>query len=51
MVDIIDSGSGDLLWRGTGTRTFVPHADPEKATKWINEIVQKILDQFPPQKK
>jgi hypothetical protein len=51
VVDIIDSGSGALLWRGTGTRTFVPHADPEKVTKWINEIVQKILDQFPPQKK
>jgi hypothetical protein len=51
VIDIIDSGSGDLLWRGTGTSAFVQHEDPERITKRINETVQKILGQFPPQEK
>jgi hypothetical protein len=51
VIDIIDAGSGGLLWRGTATRNFSQHAEPEKVTKWINETVQKILDQFPPQEK
>ena len=51
VIDIIDSGSNDLIWRGTGTRIFVLHADPEKITKRIDATVQKILTQFPPQEK
>ena len=47
-IDIIDSGSGDLIWRGTGTRPFVQHTDPQKLTERINQTVQKILSQFPP---
>ncbi len=49
VIDVIDSGSGDIIWRGTGTRSFVPHADPEKITKEVNNTVNKILMQFPPQ--
>ena len=51
VIDVIDSGSGDIIWRGTGTRSFVQHADPEKITKEVNKTVNKILMQFPPQEK
>jgi hypothetical protein len=51
VIDIIDAESRDLIWRGIGTRIFAPHADPAKITKRINETVQKILAQFPPQDK
>lgn len=51
VIDIIDAASNELVWRGTGTRPFVQHTDPEKLTDRINETVQKILSQFPPQKK
>ena len=51
VIDVIDSGSGGIIWRGTGTRSFVQHTDPEKITKQVNKAVNKILMQFPPQKK
>ena len=51
VIDIIDSGSGGILWRGTGTRSFVQPADPEKLTEEVNKTVNKILMQFPPQEK
>lgn len=50
VIDIIDSGNGGILWRGTGTRSFVQEADPEKMTKQVNITVNKIMMQFPPQK-
>lgn len=49
VIEFYDSGNKNLIWRGSGTRIFVPHAEPEKIIKRINEIVQKILAQFPPQ--
>lgn len=51
VIDVIDAGSGGIIWRGTGTRSFVQHADPEKITNQVNKTVNKILMQFPPQEK
>lgn len=51
VIEFYESGDKNLIWRGSGTRIFVPHAEPEKITKRINQIVQKILTQFPPQSK
>jgi hypothetical protein len=51
VIDILDAGSNDLVWRGTGTRIYAPHASPEKITQRIDAIVQKILSQFPPHEK
>jgi hypothetical protein len=51
VIDVIDAESGNIVWRGTGTRSFVQHADPEKITKEVNKTVNKILMQFPPQEK
>ncbi len=49
VIDFIDTDSGDLLWRGIGTRRFLQHSYPEKTTEVVNETVKKILSQFPPQ--
>lgn len=51
VIDVIHAGNGDLMWRGIGTRRVSQHSDPEKRTKQINETVDKILAQFPPQPK
>ena len=49
VIDITDTINRKLLWRGTGTRRVSRHSDPEKTTKEVNESVEKILAQFPPQ--
>jgi len=49
VIDITDTKNGKLLWRGTGTRRVSKHSDPERITKEVNENVDKILAQFPPQ--
>lgn len=51
VIDLIDPSTGDLLWRGMGTTPVDQHANPEKSVKKINEGVEKILSQFPPQPK
>ena len=51
VIDIIGAGSGDLMWRGTSTGYVSQHSAPEKTTKNVNETVEKILAQFPPQPK
>ena len=49
VIDITDTKNRKLLWRGTGTRRVSRHSDPKKITKEVNENVEKILAQFPPQ--
>lgn len=51
IIDIIDAKSGDLFWRGTGTRHVYLQSDPEKTTRNVNETVDKIMAQFPPMQK
>jgi len=49
VIDITDTKNRKLLWRGTGTRRVSKHSDPEKTTKEVDQNVDKILAQFPPQ--
>ena len=51
VIDFINTDSGDLVWRGIGTRRFWQHSKPEETTEIVNETVNKILSQFPPQQK
>jgi len=51
VIDFIEPDSGDLLWRGIGTRRFSQHSKPEETTQMVNETVKKVLSQFPPQPK
>lgn len=48
IIDVLEPGSGRLLWRGKGTSTVYEHVDPQKRIEKINEMVSKILGQFPP---
>jgi hypothetical protein len=50
VVDITDTKNKKLLWRGTGTRRVSRHSDPKERTKEVNQTVEKILAQFPPQR-
>ena len=51
VIDLVDSSKASLLWRGTGTARVNPNTEPEKSVKEINDGVEKILSQFPPQTK
>lgn len=47
-VDVIDTNQAKLVWRGISTQTVSTHSDPERTTERINETIDKILAQFPP---
>lgn len=47
-IQIYDATSKQLVWQGTGTREIFQHSTPEEITKKVEEIVQSILEQFPP---
>jgi hypothetical protein len=40
--------TGQLLWKGTGTREIFIHATPDQITRSVNEMVEAVLEQFPP---
>ncbi len=48
LIDVTDSSSDQLIWRGTSTQSVSQHSDPEKITESVNETVEKTLLQFPP---
>lgn len=47
-IDLVNAYSPPQLWRGTGTHRFKEYDNPEKVTRDINTLVEKILAQFPP---
>ncbi len=47
-VDIIDSKTHQLIWRGSLTRALENYKDPNKAQAVTDKIVQQILKDFPP---
>ena len=48
VIDVLTPDGKKVLWRGKGTGMVELHTDPEKKTRKINEMVEKILKQFPP---
>ena len=48
-IDLIDAQKKDLIWQGVGTGVLTFERD--KKQERINEFVQKIIAEFPPQKK
>jgi hypothetical protein len=48
LIDVLQAGSGALLWRGSGVATVREESSPEKRTERINTAVHKILERFPP---
>jgi hypothetical protein len=49
LIDVTIPLGDKLVWRGTSTQSVSEHTSPEKSTANINETVEKILAQFPPQ--
>jgi len=47
-VDIKDSRTEKLIWRGTATDIVSIHATPEKISDQVEELVNAVLDDFPP---
>jgi hypothetical protein len=48
LIDLTNSKTKDLIWRGNATRRMAEHYQPEKITEIVNDMVSKILAQFPP---
>jgi hypothetical protein len=48
MLDILDSTSKQLIWRGTAQAEIYPNQSPKDREKTINKAVGKILSDFPP---
>ncbi len=48
IIDLADPATDALLWRGSGTHRYTEYDDPFKATAAIDQLVEKILAQFPP---
>jgi hypothetical protein len=49
MLDVIDSSSNELVWRGAAQARIDPNRSPQERTRLINSAVRKMLDRFPPQ--
>lgn len=47
VIDILDKNQ-KLLWRGTSTTYIEDHLSSEETTELVNELVQKLLAQYPP---
>lgn len=51
VLDMYDSANHDLVWRGLATKTIDTDAKPEKQQKNLAKTVDKLLKNYPPEKK
>jgi hypothetical protein len=47
-IDILSGPDRQLIWRGSRGRRLYDGSTPEKMTKYINKLVDEILQHFPP---
>ena len=48
IVDLVDSGRKELVWRGVATDTLPQSSTPEKSEKRIHKAMAKLFKKFPP---
>jgi len=48
LLDFLDPGTQNLLWRGTAKGFVEPSLHPREREKRIQHVIKRILDQFPP---
>lgn len=48
IVDLVDAGKKQLVWRGTASKTLDPDSSPEKKDQNIREAVDKMFAGYPP---
>jgi len=50
VLDMYDTASKQLVWRGMASKTLNPKAKPDKRQKNIDKAAQKMLKNYPPKK-
>ena len=50
VIDFIDGKTKQLVWRGIGNKLVLQYDSHEEIKKTIKEVVNKILENFPPYK-
>ena len=48
MIDLIDAGTKELVWRGWATGTVQENLSADEWNKRIQDAVTKIMEQYPP---
>jgi hypothetical protein len=51
LIDVTIPIGNQIIWRGISTQPLAEHISPDEATAIIDETVEKVLQQFPPNKK
>jgi hypothetical protein len=49
VIDIVDAGTHNIVWRGTATEDIDVDAKPEKRDKNITKTAEKLFKHYPPQ--
>ena len=49
IIDIVDAGSNELVWRGAAQGEVNLAASPQEREQRAQDAVQRILEDFPPQ--
>jgi hypothetical protein len=50
LLDVVNSATNDLVWRGSAQARVDPNRTPQERTKRIREAVHEMLEQFPPKR-
>jgi len=48
LLDVVDSGTNELVWRGSAQARIDPNRTAQERTKLIREAVHDMLKRFPP---
>lgn len=46
-IDFLNQETGEVFWRGRGSRTVRHHYSPQELTNVVNELVKQVLSQYP----
>jgi len=47
VIDILNL-QGEVIWRGISTSLLTEQATPQQTTEWVNRVVDRVLQQYPP---
>ena len=50
IIDVVKTADKELVWRGVGTKALSPNPTPTTIDRNVNQVVSKILGNFPPKK-
>jgi len=48
VIDVVDAKKGALMWRGIAAKELKAHPKSDRVDKNVNEVVVKLLKNFPP---